>query len=59
MVSGGMAEKKEKNPSAVQLGRLGGKARIKKMTAEKREEVARNAARIIWAKERNKKQPSS
>jgi len=54
-----MAEKKEKNPSAVQLGRLGGKARIKKMTAEKRKEIARNAALARWAKERKKKQPSS
>jgi len=54
-----MAEKKEKNPSAVQLGRLGGRARIKKMTAEQRKEIARNAALARWAKERKKKQPSS
>jgi hypothetical protein len=53
-----MPEKKEKNPNAVQLGRLGGKARLKKMTAERREEIARNAARVRWAKERKKKQPS-
>jgi len=54
-----MSEKKEKNPHAVHLGQLGGKARIKKMTSEKRQEIARNAARVRWAKERKKKQPSS
>jgi hypothetical protein len=54
-----MPEKEEKNPHAVHLGRLGGKARIKKMTSEKRQEIARNAARVRWAKERKKKQPSS
>jgi len=54
-----MPEKKEKNPHAVQLGQLGGKARLKKMTAEKRQEIARNAARVRWAKERKKKQSSS
>jgi hypothetical protein len=54
-----MAEEKEKNLNAVQLGRLGGKARIKKITPEKRREIARNAARARWAKERKKKQPSS
>jgi hypothetical protein len=53
-----MSEKKEKNPHAVQLGQLGGKARVKKMTSEKRQEIARNAARVRWAKERKKKQPS-
>jgi hypothetical protein len=51
-----MSEKKEKNPHAVQLGQLGGKARIKKITPEKRREIARNAARARWAKEK-KKQP--
>jgi hypothetical protein len=54
-----MVEKKEKNPHAVELGHLGGKARVKKMTSEKRQEIARNAARARWAKERKKKQPSS
>lgn len=55
----GMAEKKDKNPHAVNLGRLGGKARIKKITPERRQEIARNAARARWAKESKKKQPSS
>jgi hypothetical protein len=54
-----MAEKKDKNPHAVHLGQLGGKARIKKITPEKRQEIARNAARARWAKERKKKQPLS
>ena len=34
------------------LGQLGGKARIKKITPEKRQEIARNAARARRAKER-------
>ena len=54
-----MAEKKDKNPHAVYLGQLGGKARVKKITSERREEIARNAARARWAKERKKKPPSS
>jgi hypothetical protein len=54
-----MAEKKEKNPHAVQMGQLGGRARIKKITPERRKEIARNAARVRWAKERKKKQPTS
>ena len=41
-----MHEKKDKNPHAVQLGQLGGNARVKKLTSEKRQEIARNAARV-------------
>jgi hypothetical protein len=52
-----MVEEKDKNPHAVHLGQLGGKARTKKITPEKRQEIARNAARARWAKERKKKQP--
>jgi len=41
-----------KNPAAVALGKLGaskgGKARAKKLTAERRAEIARNAARARW-----------
>jgi hypothetical protein len=59
MVSGDMAEKREKNLHAVHLGQLGGKARVKKITSERRQEIARNAAHARWAKERKKKQPSS
>ncbi len=43
-----------KNPHAVALGRLGGqkggKARAKKLTPERRSEIARRAARARWAK---------
>lgn len=46
--------KKEKNPAAVALGRLGGlkggKARAKKLSAEKRTEIAKKAAKIRWGK---------
>ncbi len=42
-----------KNPAAVALGRLGGKkggpARAKKLSAEKRSEIARNAAKKRWS----------
>ena len=47
-------ETKEKNPAAVALGRLGGlkggKARAKKLTSEKRKEIAKKAAMARWAK---------
>jgi len=43
---------KEKNPAAVALGRLGGKAggpaRAKKLSAKRRSEIARKAARTRW-----------
>ncbi|MFN7962701.1 MAG: hypothetical protein U0002_15640 [Thermoanaerobaculia bacterium] len=43
---------REKNPSAVALGKLGGlkggKARAEKMTAEERRESARKAAAARW-----------
>lgn len=43
---------KTKNPNAVALGRLGGlkggPARAKKLTAEQRSEIARNAANARW-----------
>lgn len=42
----------EKNPSAVTLGRLGGlkggKARAEKLSAKKRSEIAKKAARARW-----------
>ncbi len=45
---------REKNPAAVQLGRLGGKkggpARATKMTPEQRRESARKAAHARWRK---------
>ena len=45
---------KEKNPAAAALGRLGGlkggKARAKKLSPEKRKEIAKKAARARWDK---------
>jgi hypothetical protein len=47
-------ERQGKNPYAVALGRLGGKksgkARMEKLSARKRSEIARQAARARWAK---------
>ena len=47
----------EKNPAAVALGRLGGKkggpARAKALTAKRRAEIAKQAAKTRW---RNKKE---
>lgn len=43
-----------KNPHAVELGRLGGlkggKARAEKLSAKKRSEIARLAAKVRWSK---------
>lgn len=43
-----------KNPAAVLLGRLGGlkggKARAKRLSAEKRSEIAKKAAKMRWSK---------
>jgi len=54
-----MAKKKQKNPHAVALGRLGGlkggKARRARLTAEQRRESARKAVLARWAKVREKK----
>jgi hypothetical protein len=49
----GQAEKPaEKNPAAVSLGRLGGlkggKARAKKLSSERRREIASKAAKSRW-----------
>ena len=43
---------KKKNPAAVALGRKGGKATAKRLTAEERTESARKAAEARWAKGR-------
>jgi hypothetical protein len=44
----------EKNPHAVELGRLGGlkggKARAEKLTPEQRSEIATKAAQARWSK---------
>jgi hypothetical protein len=50
-----MAKKRDKDPHAVHLGQLGGKARTQKLTAERRREIARKAAATRWAKESKKK----
>jgi hypothetical protein len=48
--------KKRKNPAAVSLGRMGGlksgKARMEKLTPEQRRQLASNAARKRWAREK-------
>jgi hypothetical protein len=45
---------RQKNPAAVALGKLGGRkgglARAKKLTPERRKEIARKAARARWQK---------
>jgi hypothetical protein len=47
-------EERQKNPAAVELGRLGGKkggkARADKLTSEQKKEIARKAARARWGK---------
>ena len=37
-----------KNPAAVELGRLGGKARATKLSAKKRKEIAQQGAKKRW-----------
>ena len=37
-----------KNKAAAELGRLGGKARAKKLSASKRREIAKKAAKARW-----------
>lgn len=39
-----------KNKAAAELGKLGGKARAKKLSASKRREIAKKAAKARWAK---------
>ncbi len=48
------SEEPQKNPAAVELGRLGGKARTDKLTPEQRKEIARKAARARWEKSSEK-----
>jgi len=47
-------ELSDKNPAAIALGRLGGlkggNARAKKLSAERRTEIAKKAARARWSK---------
>jgi len=39
-----------KNAAAVALGRMGGKARAESMTAKRRKEIAKKAAKTRWGK---------
>ena len=39
-----------KHKAAVELGRKGGRARAKKLSAKRRQEIARNAADVRWGK---------
>ncbi len=52
----------EKNPAAVELGRLGGKkggkARAEKLSPERRKEIARKAAKVRWDKKRQEEESS-
>ena len=52
----------EKNPAAVELGRLGGKkggkARAEKLTPEQRSEIAKKAAKARWDKKRREEETS-
>jgi hypothetical protein len=41
-------ESEGKNPAAVALGRMGGKARAESLSAKKRKEIAQKAARTRW-----------
>ena len=41
----------DKDPAAVAMGKKGGKARAKSLSAEKRSEIARNAAAKRWKKD--------
>lgn len=45
---GPSVESQGKDPAAVALGRKGGKARAAGMSARKRKEIARKAAKIRW-----------
>jgi hypothetical protein len=38
-----------KNAAAVALGRMGGKARAARLTAQRRKEIAKNAAQKRWS----------
>jgi RNase adaptor protein for sRNA GlmZ degradation len=42
-------ESEGKNPAAVALGRMGGKARAEGLSAKKRKQIAKRAAKARWA----------
>ena len=41
-----------KNAAAVELGRIGGRARAEALSGRKKSKIAANAARVRWAKKR-------
>lgn len=45
-------DKPAKSVAAVELGRLGGKARADKLSKKQRAQIARNAAKARWSKRR-------
>jgi hypothetical protein len=45
---------KEKDPAAVSLGRKGGLARAKAISAARRKEIASKAAKALWAKRKKR-----
>jgi hypothetical protein len=47
-----MKKPKQKDPHAVALGRKGGKARLKKLTPERRSQIARDAVEERWRRVR-------
>lgn len=47
-----------KSAAAAALGRIGGKARLVKMTAEERQRIAKLAARARWAKGKTAPDPT-
>lgn len=51
-----MEQPKEKNPAAVELGKLGGKkggpARAAKLSKRRRSDIAKRAAQARWAKQK-------
>jgi hypothetical protein len=51
-------ERKLKDPHAVYLGQLGGKARGRKLDPEKRREIAQKAAIARWGKQKRREERS-
>jgi hypothetical protein len=49
-----MSMAKRKNPAAVELGKRGAKARMKKLSPEHRSKVARTAAAARWSQAKDK-----
>ncbi len=55
MLSGRLtAMKKQKNPAAVKLGALGGKARARKASKKRLSEIGRKGAAARWKKTRKR-----